>query len=421
MTPGSFKILDTADKRSTKSALNQLVDVVQEDISGSFTRRTYQVFVTGGVGPGVTSSLFQTVYDQDYTLQTANPVFDMTVGLYSGSDVVMTVNGGDPPAIDTAGKMLFPSTSLMMREKIDIYKQFAKNCLGDSNATFTSPFGGAEAADRIDEALFISFKRLFARDHIKKETVALRFAREAVDTMNDDPDPGVHTSNLDVTSEDTPKIYTDIGASTSTRRTFGGDVANIVDASDTTSKVGLIFYEQGTIVLDLKKIINGNQHCSGVIDAMNAVSPDSGAGLPVGTMVMGRDDVDLANPDATFIPDLLVSASIDDIVDHIASCRFSSGSLTAMTFQNSTLIQSSIYFCRASADEFNYSTNPTYVTDGRINVIDTGEEATQRSFTFPTTIGLHNDDGELLAVAKLSRPIEKNDERDVTFRVRLDF
>ena len=93
-----------------------------------------------------------------------------------------------------------------------------------------------------------------------------------------------------------------------------------------------------------------------------------------------------------------------------------------MTFQNSTQINSTLYFCRASADEFNYSTNPTYTdSDGKIAVIEQGQDATQRSFTFPTTIGLHNDAGELLAVAKLSRPIEKNDEKDITFRVRLDF
>ena len=93
-----------------------------------------------------------------------------------------------------------------------------------------------------------------------------------------------------------------------------------------------------------------------------------------------------------------------------------------MTFQNSTVINSTLFFCRASADSYNYSSNPTYTdASGRLRVIEDGQNATQRSFTFPTTIGLHDSEGNLLAVAKLSRPIEKNDERDVTFRVRLDF
>ena len=34
---------------------------------------------------------------------------------------------------------------------------------------------------------------------------------------------------------------------------------------------------------------------------------------------------------------------------------------------------------------------------------------------------LYNANEELLAVAKLSRPVMKNDEKDLTFRVRLDF
>jgi len=129
-----------------------------------------------------------------------------------------------------------------------------------------------------------------------------------------------------------------------------------------------------------------------------------------------------SNPYATFIPDFLTSGSIDDIIDHMSSCRFSSGSNTAFTFQNVTNINSTLLFCRATADEFNYSSNPTFVdSDGRIIVIDEGQEDTQRSFSFITTVGLYDANDNLLAVAKLSRPIEKNDEKDLTVRIRLDF
>ena len=118
----------------------------------------------------------------------------------------------------------------------------------------------------------------------------------------------------------------------------------------------------------------------------------------------------------------MVSASIDDIVDHIASCRFQSGSETAITFQNETQINSTLFFCRATADEFNYSSNPTFTnSDDRIVVIDQGQESTQRTFSFVTTVGLYDANNNLLAVAKLSRPVEKNDEKDLTVRVRLDF
>ena len=128
------------------------------------------------------------------------------------------------------------------------------------------------------------------------------------------------------------------------------------------------------------------------------------------------------NPDAKFIPDLMVSASIDDILNHLCSTRFSSGSQTAFTFQNITNINSTLIFCRATADEFNYSANPTFVdSDNDIQVIEAGQESTQQSFSFFTAVGLYDSNDNLLAVAKLSRPIEKNSEKDLTIRVRLDF
>lgn len=120
--------------------------------------------------------------------------------------------------------------------------------------------------------------------------------------------------------------------------------------------------------------------------------------------------------------EFLASASIDTILDHISETRFGSGSVTAMTFQNNTKINSTLYFCRATADDLNFSTNPTYTeSDGRIKVINAGSQNVEKSFAFVTTIGLYDNSEELLAVAKLSRPVEKNDEKDLTFRVRLDF
>ena len=95
-----------------------------------------------------------------------------------------------------------------------------------------------------------------------------------------------------------------------------------------------------------------------------------------------------------------------------------------MTFQNKTNINSTLYFCRANADEFNYSSNPTFLdNDGNISVIDAAarQDGSQKAFTFVTKVGLHDAEGNLLAVAKLSRPVEKNSEKDITFRIRLDF
>ena len=435
----TFKEISAADIKTARSSLNQLVDIIQEDVSGSATRRKYQVFITGGIGPGVTSSLFQTVYDQDFTLQTANPLFDMTIGLfYSGSTVLNSKSGED-----SAGKLLFPSTSLMMREKVDMYKEFAQNLLGDANAAFFSPFGGTTADttlgpgrdDRMDEALFLNVKRLFARDQIKRETFAIRVYQSA-----SQPDSGETTyrtdatatnqrglvgSNLNTTSTGSMRIFTDVGAAANQRVTFGGSVGNIVDSADTSSKVGLMFYDQGIAVFDAAKIFAPLQPVSGVIDAMSSTGMgDTGNNfddVATGKTLLGGPSGQ-GNPDAFLVPDFFVSASMDNIIDNLASTRFQSGSLTAMTFQNVTNINSTLIFVRGTADEFNYSSNPTYVdSDDRIVVIDEGSEDVQRSFTMPTTVGLYDANDNILAVAKLSRPVEKNDEKDLTIRIRLDF
>jgi hypothetical protein len=81
-----------------------------------------------------------------------------------------------------------------------------------------------------------------------------------------------------------------------------------------------------------------------------------------------------------------------------------------------------LYFCRLAADEFNYSSNPTYTDDNnRIVVIDEGQEETQESFTFITSVGLYNSAGELLGIGKTSRPIYKDSSRDLTIKLRIDY
>lgn len=405
-----FKEILPSDIKTTRSFLSQLIDVLQEDISASVSRRKYQVFVTGGVGPGVTSSLFQTIYDQDFTLQTANPVLDMTVGLFSNGSTVISSKTGT----DAAGKELFPSSSLMMREKMDNYRQFASALLGDSTLSFASPLDSSDVADTMDVALFIAFKRLFARDSIKRETMAIKFYQSA-SIIGPNPSTPAETfnfgGNLDQTSVSGSAIFTDIGAATNKLSTFGGQVGNVVDSANTTRNVGLMFYDRGVLVLDLTKITSSSQYMSGAIDAMS----------PTGRTMLGNLGTETARV-SKFIPDFLVSASIDNIVDHIAGTRFQSGSQTAITFQNTTNINSTLIFCRASADEFNYSANPTFIdSDDRIVVIDIGQEDTQQSFTFVTSVGMYDANDNCLAVAKLSRPVEKSPERDLTLRVRLDF
>jgi hypothetical protein len=244
----------------------------------------------------------------------------------------------------------------------------------------------------------------------------MRFFRSASSATNlEDGALGSNgQDNLFRTTDSGSVIFTDVGASSNIETSeTGGAVGSLKNASDTNQTVGLLFYQQGIAVLDLAKITSGSQHMSGTISAV---------GNADNKIIMGRD-INQGNPNAKFIPDFVVSASIDDIVDHISTVRFGAGAAqTFMTFQNNTQINSTLVFCRATADEFNFSSNPTYTdANGRIKVIDTGQEDKQSAFSFVTTVGLYDASEQLIAVAKLSRPVEKNNEKDLTFRVRLDF
>ena len=89
-----------------------------------------------------------------------------------------------------------------------------------------------------------------------------------------------------------------------------------------------------------------------------------------------------------------------------------------LSFNNTTELNSTIYFCRAHHNEFNYSTNPTYLNNSKIVV---KENTLENPVSYITSIGLYSADNELLAVAKLSEPIKKDPQTELTFRVRLDY
>jgi hypothetical protein len=401
-----FKEILPSDIKSQKTSINQIIDIIQSDISGSSldnTRRKYQVFATGGAGsPGLTSSLYQTVYDQDYTLQTSNPMVDITFGLYHDSDIVTNCMLG----VDSTGKELFPSQSLMMREKMDIYRQFAAGLLGSADEQFVAKFDSTSANDKIDAALFFNFKRLFYRDKIKPDTFAMKMYKSSSFTS-----VAIDTPNINKTSESNARLYTDVSVDSNRVFTYGGQVGNIVNAANTAESVGLVFYDRGVIVLDIEKVMSGSDVISGSIRAINS------AGNIVLSPVVGGS----YSPEQKVIPDLVVSASIDDILDHVCGTRFSSGSSdAAMTFQNITGINSTLVFCRAGVDEFNYSSNPTYIDEENIiRVIE--DEETDQAFSYITSIGLYDVNDNLLAVAKLSRPVKKDPAQDLTFKIRLDF
>ena len=402
----TYKELLATDIKTVPSYLTSIADVIQQNIAGSTSRRKYQNFVTGGVGPGVTSSLYQSVYDSDFTSQNSNALLDMTIGLLPSGTVALTSQTG----VDSAGKELFPSSSLMMREKLENYREFASTLLGNSSDKFVAPLDSSNTTDVIDSALFVCFKRLIARDQIKRETFAMRFYQTASVIANESD--LTNPQNLYNSTSTGQAIYTDVGSAYNKLVTFGGSVGNIVDSVNTLNTVGLMFYDRGIAVFDLAKITSASQFITGTIDAMSSIGSLNIGGPGTETEFKSK-----------FIPDFMVSASIDNIVDHIAISRFgATPTYTSMTFQNLTNINSSLFFCTLGADEFNYSSNPTFTDDtNKIVVIDPGQEDQQTTFTFVTGVGLYDANDNLLAVGKCSRPIQKSPENSLTLRLKLDF
>src|SRR5579859_1656552 len=88
-------------------------------------------------------------------------------------------------------------------------------------------------------------------------------------------------------------------------------------------------------------------------------------------------------------------------------------------FQNQTNLHSTIYFCRALNDEYNYSTNPTFVDSTGLIIPTSGTANQTRSYL--TTVGLYDINDNLLAVAKLSSPVKKSPDSEVVVRVRLSY
>jgi len=80
------------------------------------------------------------------------------------------------------------------------------------------------------------------------------------------------------------------------------------------------------------------------------------------------------------------------------------------------------YFIRVSANMANYSNNPTFVLENPTNQT-TGliryDCFKNDPITFITTIGLYNNSRELLAIAKLSKPLMKTPNVDLLIKIRL--
>jgi hypothetical protein len=91
----------------------------------------------------------------------------------------------------------------------------------------------------------------------------------------------------------------------------------------------------------------------------------------------------------------------------------------SFTINSQETLTSDYVFVRARNSEFNYSENPSFISGSTGEVIyDAFINAPQ---VYLTTIGMYNDSNELVAVAKMSRPLLKDFTKEALVRVKLDF
>ena len=142
------------------------------------------------------------------------------------------------------------------------------------------------------------------------------------------------------------------------------------------------------------------------------------AGIAVLSASVFGTSAQIMNNATSSFDNALQSASIDQFSDGLRN------RVQNISFNNTTELNSTIYFCRASKNEFNYSSNPTYISGSKI-IVKTNpgvaNEFLQQPRAYITTVGLYSASNELLAVAKLSEPLKKTPTNEVTLRVRLDY
>ena len=362
------------DVTTTRTLLHEVIPLTGTIISG-----TYGVFPDEENIKNYTHGQFQSVYDYPYLSSSANHIFDLTLGIQSGSS-------------------LSASTNTQMAKKANMYNEYAQLLLGYDKAqnieAFESDLNVADDSNQMQDCFFISLSRLLTKDQIKKGTFSIELGR------GDYANAHLRTITL-----------TDTGSSETAGFALGkpgGDYAVLYDSTASLStqipsaSYGVIFYQAGVVALSSSIWLTTSAgllpgpwtamyFASGAVTQTGSTA-DTGPGRSVNYMIATSS----------------ISGTCDALRHRIKN----------ISFNNSTEINSTIYFCRMPVNMFNYSSNPTYTNASKIVVKNV---ASDLPVSYVTTIGLYNASNELLATAKLSEPLRKDPTNELTLRVRLDY
>tara|TARA_R110002060_G_scaffold54629_2_gene65250 strand:- start:27 stop:1154 length:1128 start_codon:yes stop_codon:yes gene_type:complete len=348
-------------------------------ITGTIGSGTYGNYFTQSQTNNRTYShgIYVSTYDYPYLSASANHIYDTLAGELSSSATTATVHGTG--AIAANRVLTYDSLTAQLAGPGSTGQILAFDRLG--------AMGAGDAANEMHNWLALDFSRLCQKDGIQKGTFRLQL--------------GVSNAwatpfNRIITIFDTGSVFN--GPAGEYSVLYSGNVGTAVGATlQDAQAVGLLYYQQGVAIFQPSA-----SHISGTFSPTVEFTTASVGAL--GTYWNW--------------PDSLGSAS-NDIIAHGLSHR-----IFDITFSNNVEINSTIYRCAINANEFRYSTNPTFTdpdTSGcRGRQGPDGNYTTEiLSKTGITKIGLYDAANRLVAVASPSRVImHGNDE--VVFHLRTD-
>tara|TARA_R110002012_G_scaffold37617_3_gene105245 strand:+ start:4077 stop:5186 length:1110 start_codon:yes stop_codon:yes gene_type:complete len=365
-----FKNFMNNDVATTRTLLHEAVPVTGTIPSGTYTAEANIKNYAHG--------MFQSVFDYPFLSSSANHIFDITVGFASDSNLSKSA----------------PNTEAQQAKKINIYNQMAQMLVGYDETGAIRNFdkdGDLSGGTKLKEVFFINFARLLNKDEIKKGSVELKF---------------MTGSEIPVRNRmETAFILTinDSGSLTDYRQNSPAGEYGFLYTT-TGSAVGLIYYQAGIAVIT-GSIYGGH---------LNAASTGKGLfGPPASGSYSTTATSDIHTNSSSYECYMTgVAGSISGACDGVRN------TLQSLSFNNTTELNSTIYFCRASHNEYNYSSNPSYLNSSKLVVKN---KSSDMPVSYITSVGLYSADNELLAVAKLSEPLKKTPTNELTLRVRLDY
>jgi hypothetical protein len=188
-----------------------------------------------------------------------------------------------------------------------------------------------------------------------------------------------------------------------------GGIINLTDNSLDTTVNTFIGASQ------VYQLISGSNGTAGNLSGSGYVANSGSYGLvfpQLGTIIL--------NP-AALSQSITLSPSRSNNSDGLNNQRLFNSIVLgdSFTLNSQETITSDYVFVRARNSEFNYSENPSFISGSTGEVIyDNFINAPQ---VYITTVGMYNDSNDLLAVAKMSRPLLKDFTKEALVRVKLDF